>query len=243
MKLLDAGQRLPVHAHPDVPFARKHLGLAHGKTEAWVFLEPAVVHLGFVRDVGDEELATWLAEQDAAAMLAAMHALEVAPGDAVLVPAGLVHAIGEGAFLVELQEPTDLSILLEWANFAIDGAQLGHLGLGFATALRRCRPPRLVLRSGSGAARRSSRDRRRPPPGRRGVLSSRPFQGRGRVGAGLRRGRRRIRRGRARLRCRAGAAAVRANVGRPIRGRPVTVEGGADLEVLRCRPPSPTARK
>jgi hypothetical protein len=100
-----------------------------------VFLEPARVHLGFTRDVPEDELAAWVEEQDAAAMLGVMHVLTVEEGDAVLVPAGLPHAIGEGAFLVELQEPTDLSILLEWAGFAIDGKSLGHLGLGFQTAL------------------------------------------------------------------------------------------------------------
>lgn len=135
VKLLDAGERLPVHAHPDVPFAARHLGLAHGKTEAWVALTAAPVHLGFRRDVGADELRRWVDGQDAAAMLDAMHVLHLAPGDAVLVPAGLPHAIGAGAFVVELQEPTDLSILVEWAGFGIDGAVAGHLGLGFDTAL------------------------------------------------------------------------------------------------------------
>lgn len=135
VKLLDAGQRLPVHAHPDVPFAAEHLGLAHGKTEAWVVLEPATVHLGFTRDVGAEELAEWVRTQATDSMLDAMHRIDLAAGDAVLVPAGLPHAIGEGAFVVELQEPTDLSILLEWAEFEIDGAEAGHLGLGFDVAL------------------------------------------------------------------------------------------------------------
>ena len=135
VKLLDAGQRLPVHAHPDVPFAAEHLGLGHGKTEAWVVLERARVHLGFSRDVAADELATWVATQDTDAMLDAMHTLDLAAGDAVLVPAGLAHAIGEGAFVVELQEPTDLSILLEWSGFEIDGTVDGHLGLGFDVAL------------------------------------------------------------------------------------------------------------
>jgi mannose-6-phosphate isomerase len=49
VKLLDAGERLPVHAHPDVSFAHEHLGVVHGKTQAWVFLEPARVHLGLNR--------------------------------------------------------------------------------------------------------------------------------------------------------------------------------------------------
>lgn len=135
VKLLDAGERLPVHAHPGREFAARHLGLAHGKTEAWVALTAAPVHLGFRRDVTDAELRRWVEGQDVAAVLDAMHVLDLEPGDAVLVPAGLPHAIGAGAFVVELQEPTDLSILVEWAGFAIDGAAAGHLGLGFGTAL------------------------------------------------------------------------------------------------------------
>lgn len=135
VKLLDAGQRLPVHAHPDVPFATRHLGTAHGKTEAWVVLEPARVHLGFTRDVSADELAGWVRAQATDAMLDAMHALDLDAGDAVLVPAGLPHAIGDGALVVELQEPTDLSILLEWSGFEIDGTRDGHLGLGFEVAL------------------------------------------------------------------------------------------------------------
>jgi mannose-6-phosphate isomerase len=53
----------------------------------------------------------------------------------VLVPAGMPHAIGQGVLLVELQEPTDFSVLLEWEGFAIDGRADGHLGLGFDVAL------------------------------------------------------------------------------------------------------------
>jgi mannose-6-phosphate isomerase len=58
----------------------------------------------------------------------------VAAGDAVLVPAGTPHAIGAGILLLELQEPTDLSVLLEWRAFGVDtGAE--HLDLGWETAL------------------------------------------------------------------------------------------------------------
>src|SRR5439155_13080630 len=59
----------------------------------------------------------------------------VEPGDSVSAPAGVPHAIGEGVFLVELQEPSDLSVLFEWSGFALDGAREGHLGLGFDLAL------------------------------------------------------------------------------------------------------------
>ena len=96
---------------------------------------PGTVHLGFTRDVDPEELAVWVERQDAAAMLGALHALAVSEGDAVLVPAGLPHAIGPGLLVVELQEPTDLSVLLEWTGFDVDGERDGHLGVGFDEAL------------------------------------------------------------------------------------------------------------
>jgi mannose-6-phosphate isomerase len=65
-----------------------------------------------------------------------MHRVSVDAGQAVYVPPGLLHAIGAGILLVEVQEPEDLSILLEWRDFDIDGSIDGHLGLGFDTALQ-----------------------------------------------------------------------------------------------------------
>jgi mannose-6-phosphate isomerase len=67
-------------------------------------------------------------------MLAALHELPVKAGDTIFVPAGTAHSIGAGILLAELQEPTDLSINLEWAGFDLteDGS---HLGLGWDVAL------------------------------------------------------------------------------------------------------------
>ncbi|MCC2593272.1 class I mannose-6-phosphate isomerase [Tessaracoccus sp. OS52] len=135
-KLLDAGQRLPVHVHPDGAFAREHLGHAHGKTEAWLVLRAGTVHLGFRREVSPDELADLVDRQETAVMLDALHAVKVEPGDAVLVPAGFPHAIGDGILLVEVQEPEDLSILLEWEGFALDPDAPKDLGLGMGLALQ-----------------------------------------------------------------------------------------------------------
>jgi mannose-6-phosphate isomerase len=150
VKLLHAGERLPVHCHPDRAFARRHLACAFGKTEAWVIVatqvaEP-VVHLGFRETVDPARLAELVSSQRVEALLAGLNTIPVAPGDSVLVPAGVPHAIGEGVLLVELQEPTDFSVLLEWVGFAVDGPREGHLGLGFDLALR------CVDRSGWGLA-------------------------------------------------------------------------------------------
>lgn len=140
VKLLDAGQRLPVHFHPGRAFAQAELGSDHGKTEAWIVIAaPAgggAVHVGFREEVSEETVGRWLEEQDGPAMLDSLHALDVAPGDAIFVPAGTPHAIGVGLLIVELQEPTDFSVTLEWSGFDLDGGAEGHLGLGWETALR-----------------------------------------------------------------------------------------------------------
>lgn len=135
VKLLDAGQRLPVHAHPDDAFAAGKLGTAHGKAEAWYMLSAGTVYLGLQRDVAWDELRTLVIEQRTDDLLGLMHEIAVQPGDRVFVPAGTLHAIGEGILLTEVQQPEDLSILLEWSGFAIDGTVHGHLGLGFDVAL------------------------------------------------------------------------------------------------------------
>lgn len=138
VKLLDAGQRLPVHVHPTRPFARDHLHSCYGKTEAWYVLEtegadPAV-WVGFRADVDPGELAARVDAQDSDWMLAHMNQLRVRPGDGVVVPAGQAHATGAGVFLVEVQEPTDFSILLEWSVTTATRDE-AHLGLGFDVAL------------------------------------------------------------------------------------------------------------
>ncbi|MDL9978731.1 PfkB family carbohydrate kinase [Microbacterium sp. ASV49] len=135
VKLLDAGQRLPAHVHPDAEFAQRAVDAAHGKAEAWHILEGGSVHLGFTEDVDRERLGELVASQDTSTLLGMMHAVDVAAGDRVFVPPRLAHAIGEGILLVEVQEPEDLSILLEWQGFAIDGERDGHLGVGFDRAL------------------------------------------------------------------------------------------------------------
>jgi mannose-6-phosphate isomerase len=135
VKLLDAGQRLPVHAHPDGEFAAAHLGAAHGKAEAWYLLSPGTVYIGLREDVEPARLRELVDAQDTDGLLALLNAVRVEPGDTVWVPPGTLHAIGAGILLAEVQEPEDLSILLEWKGFELDGVADGHLDLGFDRAL------------------------------------------------------------------------------------------------------------
>lgn len=129
VKLLDTAERLFVHFHPDDAFAASALGRPRGKTEAWIVVDAApdaYAALGFRRPVSRAEVLHWFDGQDSEAMLDAMNRVPLAVGDSLLVPAGLAHGIGPGVTLVELQQPTDLSVLIEYA---------GYNGLSAADAL------------------------------------------------------------------------------------------------------------
>jgi len=139
VKLLDTAERLFVHVHPTNEFAVAHLDCPYGKTEAWYVVDvrdgaEGEVFLGFSRDVSAEEVRGWVEAQDAGAMLAAMNRLAVRPGDAIFVPGGTAHAIGAGLTIVELQQPTDWSVLLEWDGYGVTRAD-ADLGIGLDTAL------------------------------------------------------------------------------------------------------------
>lgn len=249
VKLLDAGQRLPVHCHPSNAFAQRHLNCRHGKTEAWVVIgtsgDNPTVYAGFAEGVDERTVAEWVSTQDSAALLGALNPIPVRPGDTVFVPAGLPHAIGPGVFIVELQQPTDFSVTLEWQGF-LPGADAGHLGLGYHTALG------CVDRSGWSGARldalvRHTADHRDPVVPLFGAEADGFFRA-DRLHLGRRveldpslavlvvlegTGRLRTEHG-GDLELRRGATAVV-----PYAAGPSTLDG--DLVVVRCRPPHPAA--
>ena len=142
VKLLDPDQRLPVHYHPNISFAKENLHINHGKTEAWIILDAPVgakVGIGFREKMSKADVGAMVAKHDSEGLLNSLIFKEVKAGDAIFVPAGVVHAIESGIFVLELQEPTDLSILLEWDGFAVDGDKDGLLNLGFDKALEALR--------------------------------------------------------------------------------------------------------
>lgn len=139
VKLLDAGERLPVHVHPDRAFAQQHLNCRFGKTEAWLVIgtsaSDAAVYVGFKESVDQSALDAWVQEQRSDMLLETLNRIPVQRGDTVLIPAGTPHAIGAGVFIIELQEPTDFSVMLEWEAFGLAGRADEQLGLPSATAL------------------------------------------------------------------------------------------------------------
>lgn len=140
VKLLDAAMRLHIQAHPSVAWAKKHLGVESGKTEAWWVLgtrgEEAWVYLGFQHSPSPEEWRRIVDAQDLTAMEACFEKVPVKAGDMLLVEGGVPHAIGPGVFMVEVQEPTDYVVRCEYAH---GGLQLDEaartMGLGLDRVL------------------------------------------------------------------------------------------------------------
>jgi len=135
VKLLDAGERLPIHCHPSRDFARRHLASPFGKAEAWIILDAWTVKgeeprlwLGWRDGMTAARLRELITQQRTKELLEAMAVVPARPGEVWLMPPGVPHAIGAGVFMVEVQEPADFSVVAEWRGFPIrpDEASLGR---------------------------------------------------------------------------------------------------------------------
>lgn len=114
-KILNSAIRLPVQAHPDKPFSKKYFNSSYGKEESWLILstEPgAKVFYGFRDGVTLEmfEKAIDESENSKTVMEDLLVGYDVKPGDVIYIPAKMVHAIGAGCMLLEVQEPTDFTV-------------------------------------------------------------------------------------------------------------------------------------
>ncbi len=122
IKFLDASDRLSVQVHPDDALAKRYDPVENGKTEAWVILdaEPgSLLYAGLKADVDEPAMRSAL---EAGRVDECLHTLPVAAGDCVFVPAGTVHAIGEGILLAEVQQSSDLTFrLYDWGRVGADG--------------------------------------------------------------------------------------------------------------------------
>lgn len=141
VKYLDSAIRLPMQVHPSRDFSRKHFNSPYGKAEAWLILatrEDACIYFGFDRKVSIEEFAQAVerSESDKDAMTAFVNRVPVQPGDVFFVDAGVIHAIGAGCLILEVQEPSDFTIQPEYwcGDYHLNDQEM-YLGLDHATAL------------------------------------------------------------------------------------------------------------
>ena len=112
LKLLCARQPLSVQVHPDDAYARLHENKL-GKTEAWVILradENASILYGVNDGVSLDDLRAALdAGEDVEPMI---RRVPVKAGDVYYMPSGMVHAIGGGIILYEIQQSSDVTYRL-----------------------------------------------------------------------------------------------------------------------------------
>jgi len=107
-KLIDANENLSIQVHPgDEVAAERHNSF--GKTEMWVVLqadENAELIIGFQKDCSREAYLDALNTDKVEDLL--QH-VPIKSGDVFFIPAGLVHAIGKGAVIAEIQQSSDIT--------------------------------------------------------------------------------------------------------------------------------------
>ncbi len=140
-KILDSAIRLPVQAHPDKAFSKEHFNSGYGKEESWVILATrpdAKVFYGFKKGVTLEDFENAIAQSETSktAMEDLLESFPVKAGDVIYIPAKMVHAIGAGCLLLEVQEPTDFTVQPErWCgDYRLSDHEM-YLGLDKKTAL------------------------------------------------------------------------------------------------------------
>jgi mannose-6-phosphate isomerase len=112
VKFIDANDWLSVQVHPDDRFATLHESGEAGKSEMWYMIaaEPGASLIAGIRpDVGRDDLAAALASD---ACLDLFQKVAVKAGDVVNIPAGLVHAAGQGLLICEVQQSSDVTYRL-----------------------------------------------------------------------------------------------------------------------------------
>lgn len=119
LKYLDSAIRLHMQCHPSVPFAKRFLNSPFGKTEGYFILAirpecEGYIYLGFQRTPEYGAFKRAVETQDTEAILAGFDRIPIKPGDCFYVPGGIPHAIGEGVFMVEMMEPTDFAVRIEF---------------------------------------------------------------------------------------------------------------------------------
>lgn len=108
IKYIDASDKLSVQLHPDNELA-KDTEQGTGKTEMWYILKAtndAHIIAGFKEGITPAQFEKALENDQIEKHL---NFIPVKAGDAFYIRAGLIHAIGAGIVLAEIQQPSDIT--------------------------------------------------------------------------------------------------------------------------------------
>lgn len=108
VKFIDAKDDLSLQVHPDDRLAKQRHN-SFGKTEMWYILNSqknAKIHTGLTRQIDVDEYEKRVSEKT---LMEVVGSYDSTPGDLFFLPAGRLHAIGTGNFLVEIQQSSDIT--------------------------------------------------------------------------------------------------------------------------------------
>lgn len=122
IKTLDCNDVLSVQVHPDDALAAERHN-SYGKTEMWYVTScapDAFLYLGFSKaDITREE---YLDAVSGGYLPELLNRVQVKAGDAFFIPAGMVHALGKGVEVVEIQQTSDVTYrIYDWDRVGADG--------------------------------------------------------------------------------------------------------------------------
>jgi mannose-6-phosphate isomerase len=134
IKILHAQMNLSVQVHPDDRLARTWAPKEGGKTEAWTILEAsedAKLYLGIPDQLSGVMVERHLREQT---LVEVIEPVPAKPGSTYYVPAGTVHAMGQGVLALEVQQTSDATFrLYDWGRVDAQGQPRAlHLDAGLA---------------------------------------------------------------------------------------------------------------
>jgi mannose-6-phosphate isomerase len=126
IKLLDCADWLSLQVHPNDEQAQRLEGLDFfGKTEAWYVVEAdekAQLLAGLVGGVNREDIKTGL---ETGRILALTQHHDVKTGDYIFIPAGMIHALGPGLLIYEVQQTSDITYrVYDWDRPLTAGRKL-----------------------------------------------------------------------------------------------------------------------
>jgi len=114
IKFIDAKTNLSIQLHPDDKLARERHN-SFGKTEMWYILHAdkgSKLNVGFQKYLTKEEYLEYLNNGNITEIL---HFEKVTKGDSIFIHPGLVHAIGGGILLAEIQQTSDITYrIYDW---------------------------------------------------------------------------------------------------------------------------------
>ena len=108
IKFIDAEDNLSVQVHPDDEYGLKNAN-SLGKTEMWYIIDAkpgAQLVYGLKEGVSNEEFAQAIKDGKVEEKL---NYVNVKKGDVFFIPSGLVHAIGSGILLAEIQQNSNIT--------------------------------------------------------------------------------------------------------------------------------------